>query len=64
MNLGAMEKTLPRPLDADIIDRRGQWARAVLVAYLGDNRWRGTLDDGQEIVVDASHILALALPLS
>jgi hypothetical protein len=55
-----MEKTLPRPLEADIIDQQGQWAHAVLVAYLGDNRWRGTLDDGREIVVDAAHVLSLA----
>jgi hypothetical protein len=61
MKLQTMEKTLPRPLEAEIIDQQGQWALAVFVAYLGENRWRGTLDDGREIVVDAAHILALSL---
>jgi hypothetical protein len=58
---GSMEKTLLQPLDAEIVDQQGQWAHAVLAAYLGGNRWRGTLDDGREIVIDAAHVLSLAL---
>jgi hypothetical protein len=55
-----MEKTLPHPLEAEIIDQNGQWARATLVAYLGKNRWRAAFDDGREIVIDAAHILSIA----
>jgi hypothetical protein len=55
-----LEKSLPRPLETEIVDERGHWARVQLTAYLGDARWRATCEDGQEIVVLASQICTLA----
>jgi hypothetical protein len=55
-----VEKNLPRPLDAEIVDEAGHWARVRLVAYLGEARWRATREDGQEIIVEASQIFTLA----
>jgi hypothetical protein len=55
-----VEKRLPRPLEAEIVDAQGRWARVILTVYLGESRWRATSTDGEEIVVDASQILTLA----
>ncbi len=55
-----MEKSLPRPLEAEILDEGGHWARVQLVAYLGEARWRATREDGHEIIVEASQIFTLA----
>jgi hypothetical protein len=55
-----MEQPLPHPLEADIEDADGQWAQVVLVAYLGDARWRATGADGREVIVEASQILSVA----
>jgi len=55
-----VEKNLPRPLEAEILDGDGRWARVQLVVYLGDARWRALREDGAEIVVEASQIFTLA----
>jgi hypothetical protein len=55
-----VEKRLPRPLEAEIVDAQGHWARVILTAYLGESRWRAMVHDGKEIVVEASQILTLA----
>ena len=55
-----MEKNLPRPLEAEIVDEGGHWACVRLVAYLGEARWRAICGDGKEIIVQASQIFTLA----
>lgn len=55
-----MEKNLPRPLEAEIVDEDGHWARVQLVTYIGEARWKALREDGQAIVVAASQIFTLA----
>jgi hypothetical protein len=55
-----VEKRLPRALEAEILDSEGHWLRVQLITYLGEARWRATLADGQEVVVEASQIFTLA----
>jgi hypothetical protein len=54
-----MERRLPHPLEAEVVDAEGQWARVTLQTYLGDDRWRASRDDGREVTVTASQILSL-----
>jgi hypothetical protein len=55
-----MEQPLPRALEAEIVDADGRWMLVRLTAYLGESRWRATLDDGREIIVEASQIFTVA----
>jgi hypothetical protein len=54
-----MERRLPHPLEAEILDAEGQLARVTLLAYLGEDCWRATRDDGREFTVTASQIESL-----
>ncbi len=58
-----MERHLPQPLDAEIVDEDGRWLRVSLFAYLGADRWRATTEEGRQIVVHAGQIVTINEPL-